>query len=54
MCRSSSAAPSRLSGGNHQEKQEIRSHNDPQMPLDTITQANTHGITPNLTMMMNQ
>ena len=41
-------------GGNLQEKQEIRSHNDPQVPLDAITQANPLGITPNLTMMMNQ
>jgi hypothetical protein len=31
-----------------------RSHNDPQVPLDAIAQANTLGITPNLTMMMNQ
>jgi hypothetical protein len=36
---------SRLGGGNHQEKQETRSSNDPQVPLDTITQANTLGIT---------
>jgi hypothetical protein len=40
--------------GNHQEYQEIRSHNDPQVPLDVITQANAHEITPNLTMMINQ
>ena len=39
------AAPSRLGGGNHEEKQEIHSHNDPQMPLDAITQANALGIT---------
>jgi hypothetical protein len=26
----------------------------PQVPLDAITQENTLGITPNLTMMMNQ
>jgi hypothetical protein len=53
-CRSSSAAPNHLGGNNHQEKQEIHSHNDPQVPLDAITQANALGITPNLTMMMNQ
>jgi hypothetical protein len=34
-----------LGGGNHQEKQEIHSHNDPQVPLDAITQANALGIT---------
>jgi hypothetical protein len=33
----SSTAPSHLEGGNHQEKQEIRNHNDPQLPLDAIT-----------------
>jgi hypothetical protein len=54
MCQSTYAAPSHLDGGNHQENQEIRSHNDPQVPLDAITQANAFGITPNLTMMMNQ
>jgi hypothetical protein len=53
-CQSSSAAPSHLGGGNHQEKQEIHSHNDPQVSLDAIPQVNTLGITPNLTMMMNQ
>jgi hypothetical protein len=53
-CRSPSATPSRLGGGNHQESQEIRSHDDPQVPLDAITEANALGITPNLTMMMNQ
>jgi hypothetical protein len=53
-CRSSFAAPSRLGGDNHQKKQEIRSHNDLQVPLDAITRANTLGITLNLTMMMNQ
>jgi hypothetical protein len=47
-------APSHLGGINDQEKQEICSHNDPQVPPDVITQANTLGITPNLTMMMNQ
>jgi hypothetical protein len=41
----SSTAPSHLGGGNHQEKQEIHSHNDPQVPLDAITQANALGIT---------
>jgi hypothetical protein len=51
---SSSAAPSYLGGDIHQEKQEICSHNDPQVPLDAITQANALGITHNLTMMMNQ
>jgi hypothetical protein len=35
-------------------KQEVRNHNDPQVPLDAITQANALGITLNLTMMMNQ
>jgi hypothetical protein len=54
MCRSSSATPSNLGGSNHQEKQEIHSYNDPQVPLDAITQANALEITPNLTMMMNQ
>jgi hypothetical protein len=54
MCQSSSAAPSHLGGGNHQEKQEICSHSDPQVPLDAITQANTLENTLNLTMMMNQ
>jgi hypothetical protein len=53
-CRSSFAAPSRLDGGNHQEKQGIHSHNDSQVPLDAITQANAFGITSNLTMTMNQ
>ena len=48
------AALGRLGGGNHQEKQEIHSHNDPHVPLDVITQANALEITPNLTMMMNQ
>jgi hypothetical protein len=32
----------------------IRSHNDSQVPLDAIIQANTFRITPNLTIMMNQ
>jgi hypothetical protein len=32
----------------------IHNHNDPQVPLDAITQANVLEITPNLTMMMNQ
>jgi hypothetical protein len=45
MCRTSTIDLSRLGGGNHQEKQEICSHNDPQVPLDAITQANTLGIT---------
>ena len=45
---------SHLGGGNHQEKQKIHSHNDPQVPLDAITQANALGITLNLTIMMNQ
>jgi hypothetical protein len=54
MCRSPSTAPNCLGGDNHQEKQEIRSHNDPQVSLDAITQANTLEITPNFTMMMNQ
>jgi hypothetical protein len=44
-CHNSSAAPSRLASGNHQEKQEIHSHNDPQVPLDAITQVNALGIT---------
>jgi hypothetical protein len=35
-------------------KQEVHNHNDPQVPLDAITQANALGITLNLTMMMNQ
>jgi hypothetical protein len=54
MCQNSSAAPSHLDGGNHQEQQEIHSHNDPQVPLDAITQANALGITLNLTMIINQ
>jgi hypothetical protein len=54
MCQSSSADLNHLGGGNHKEKQEIRSHNDPQVPLDAIAQANALGITPNLTVMMNQ
>jgi hypothetical protein len=33
---------------------EICSHNDPQVPLDAITQANALEITLNLTLMMNQ
>jgi hypothetical protein len=41
----SSAAQSHLGDSNHQEKQEIRSHNDPQVPWDVITQANALGIT---------
>jgi hypothetical protein len=40
-CHNSSAALSHLGGDNHQEKQEIHSHNDPQVPIDAITQANT-------------
>jgi hypothetical protein len=40
--RSSAVAPNRLGGGNHQEKQEIRSHNDPQVSLDAITQTWNH------------
>jgi hypothetical protein len=32
----------------------LHSHNDLHVPLDVITQANTLGITLNLTMMMNQ
>jgi hypothetical protein len=47
-------APSHLGDGNHQEKQEIHSHNDPQVPLDAITQVNALKITSNLTMIMNQ
>jgi hypothetical protein len=39
MCWTSTATPSHLGGGNHQELQEIHSHNDPQVPLDAITQA---------------
>jgi hypothetical protein len=34
-----------LDGSNHQEKQEIHSYNDLQVPLDAITQTNALGIT---------
>ena len=38
-------APSGLGSSNHQVKQEIHSHNDTEVPLDAITQANARGIT---------
>jgi hypothetical protein len=37
--------PSRLGGGNHQEKPESHSSNDPQVLLDSNSQANALGIT---------
>jgi hypothetical protein len=44
-CHNSSASPRHLGGSNHQEKQEIHSHNDPQVPLDANTQVNALRIT---------
>ena len=39
-CQSSTAAPSRLGGGNHQEKQaKSAAKHEYQVPLDAITQA---------------
>jgi hypothetical protein len=44
-CRTSSAAPSRLGGGNHQEKQESRSKRTSKCQLDANSQANALEIT---------
>jgi hypothetical protein len=44
-CWTSSAAPSHLSGGNHQEKQESRSKGTPKRQLDANSQANALEIT---------
>jgi hypothetical protein len=44
-CRTSSAAPSHLGGGNHQEKQESRSKGTPKCQLDANSQANVLEIT---------
>jgi hypothetical protein len=40
-CQTSTAAPSRLGGGNHQEKQESHSKWTPKCQLDANSQANT-------------
>jgi hypothetical protein len=44
-CRTSTAAPSRLGDGNHQEKQESRSKRTPRCQLDANSQANALEIT---------
>jgi hypothetical protein len=44
-CQTSFAAPSRLGGGNHQEKQESRSKRTPKCQLDANLQANALEIT---------